>query len=108
MDAGHELDELVAEKMGFFKRITRADGTETWMDLRGLMMCDPPPYSADIASAWEVAEKAKLFEKYLLDKDEDRWYWTDHSGRDPFRKEKGFATAPLAICFASLQANIVP
>ena len=108
MNAGHELDAMVAEKMGFFKRITREDGTRFWMDMRGLMMPFPPPYSTDLNSAWEVADKAKLFERYLLTKYQGRWYWQDYSERDPFLEKRGFETAPLAICFAALQANIVP
>ena len=114
MKAGRELDALVAEKMGFFKRITREDGTRFWMDMRGLrifhgrMMPFLPPYSTDLTSAWEVADKAKLFERYLLTKYQGRWYWQDHSDRDPFLGKRGFETAPLAICFAALQANIVP
>lgn len=71
MDAGRELDALVAEKvMGWIKRVS-ADHTSStikalramgivyaWRDAKGKERgLDVPHYSTDIAVAWEVVER---------------------------------------------------
>ena len=54
MEAGEELDKLVAELvMGQEKQRVRLDSNEVDMLLPGL-------YSTDISAAWQVALKAKL------------------------------------------------
>lgn len=113
MEAGRELDALVAEKvMGWTKRIS-ADHTGSeikvlrnmgiiyaWKDAerkeRGL---DVPAYSTDIAAAWQVAEMMRGLD-FRLNKDGD-WVCC-FGGTVAFCGESD--TAPHAICLAALKA----
>ena len=110
LEAGPELDALVAEKvMGW--RMIRNDPLLShtgWIDGDGRKRTryDPPPYSTDIAAAWEVLEK---FPWFRIDNR------GDYEGNQAFMVElsddaknlsgKMWApTAPLAICRAALRA----
>jgi hypothetical protein len=103
MEAGREMDALVAELvMGWEKRVF-GDGVDYW-HLPGGAICelDAPHYSTDIAAAWQVVEKLP-FSVYV----EVRWdgknaeAWFD-SGSQTW--EASAPTAPLAICRAALLA----
>lgn len=93
MDAGPELDRLVAEKvMGCEPCGHPFCGPRTGHNM-------PAPYSTDIRAAWEVVDKLGLF----VGKGFFGWiasqnsYWLD--------SETCTAdTAPLAICRAALKA----
>lgn len=117
MEAGRELDALIAEKVmgypAFAEKVVtklgdhlvisdhcaicgRKDGTSECL----------PHYSTDIAAAWEVVEKLRLSVLQF----EDGWFadprlesYREHFwgalGADDFS-----ATAPLAICRAALEA----
>ena len=115
LNAGHELDALIAEKvMGFAVKLwphtdrlfvaERGNGTQILL----------PAYSTDIAAAWEVVEKlgerfhARLLTPFI--RSGDNHYWcgftplgmTGFNGRPDY--EAVAETAPLAICRAALKA----
>lgn len=54
MNAGRELDALIAEKVMHLKQLDNSQLFEAF-PTRGF--CPPPYYSTDISAAWEVVEK---------------------------------------------------
>lgn len=105
MDAGRELDALIAEKvMGW-----------TWKEVEGEQYLYPPRpgdvniphYSTDIAAAWQVVEK--LAELGMLTS--VCWGRSGNHGiiasvdilEGGFNKPIAAHTAPLAICLAALE-----
>ena len=122
MEAGRELDALVAEKvMGLEVRsITVMDSKGTHSDVgtvdaprrmpdgrMGVNVDKLPAYSTDIAAAWEVVEKLGLaFELGWLP--EDKGFNWDASFGEKRGSEAGTttyaSTAPHAICLAALKA----
>jgi hypothetical protein len=78
LDAGREIDVLVAEQVmnwqlesdgpklkklnGYFPR---DDNRRWWRNPDGGWHCDPPGYSSDIKYGWEVVEKMKASGKFL-------------------------------------------
>lgn len=134
LEAGRELDALVAEKIfGSLWRAYRSDDEEKsvirlfapsradyceeiqyknqWGTSSGFYPTDYPDlpaYSTDIAAAWEVVEKVGtgwLYLSLLQDSDKVAGYW-----RAAFHRLKETPqlvdadTAPLAICLAALKA----
>ena len=129
MEAGPELDALIAEKVMGLAPCTH------WLEGSGSFSiihedeCDAPvhgqchdaqsdrwthKYSADIKAAWEVVQK--LYEKGLivcitLDRDEQRYGPVECCIEDDKRKKRDDTTvalahaltAPLAICRAALK-----
>jgi hypothetical protein len=110
MEAGHELDALVAEKvMGY----TVLDGDCAGTCVRTVNATTSqqimlPPYSTDIAAAWQVVEKltppvncqtGTIGECELLIS--DKYYQVRFEGQPHFT---GADTMPLAICLAALKA----
>jgi hypothetical protein len=114
---GRELDALIAEKvMGFRCVVDKGNGNVSWIayGVYGETHTPPmawkkwnykvPPYSTDIAAAWEVVEKmSEQWPQYQLAKIEDGWSvmwgfdgygWPEATGK----------TAPEAICKAALLA----
>lgn len=108
LEAGRELDALVAEKvMGWTRHVSddRGDAySESWgfgpnLLTDSLFVHEFEP-SVDIAAAWQVIEKADEFEMW------------NHTGKSygcrlTFGNREAFAkadTAPLAICLAALKA----
>lgn len=90
MEAGRELDALIAEKiMGQDYSLNSLEGS--------LVLKDPPHYSTNIAAAWEVVEK--LGPDWDLISMEQGWIASVGSS-ERARAE----TAPLAICLAALKA----
>jgi len=116
MEAGTELDALVAE---------RVIGAKCHCD-RNTMTCPihgwshwAKHYSTDIAVAWEVVEKMAVLDwdaeislcSKLPSDDHERWYCGFQRGDDnaPWRPDFKFGqdwalTAPLAICRSALKA----
>jgi hypothetical protein len=128
--AGRELDALIAEKvMGWTptcngERIGNSlggrDEPAGWC--KECDMADPPrgqharplpPYSTDIAAAWQVAEKFKsnVMDGFtiLFDPERKQWragalWWTGYEQAQWWEPESAMAeTAPLAICLAALR-----
>ena len=94
MKAGPEMDKMIAGKvMGFvcYRKI-------------GCELCEPKPYSTDIAAAWEVVEKLRQDGHWMTLEDDDIWdcCFTRKVGKIKI----GFAeadTVPLSICLAALK-----
>lgn len=119
MEAGPELDALVAEKvMGWEWKTNPITGTSRLMPpshfLRlGDLIFPHMHYSTEIVAAWEVVQK--LYEKGLivcitLDRDEQRYGPVECCVEDDKRKRGNTMialayalTAPLAICRAALK-----
>lgn len=83
MEAGRELDALVAEKVMGFVRIPGhisinsfeiGPGLIHWKRPNGNPVIDLPQYSIDIAAAWEIVEKIVAIEgmEFNLEYDPDR------------------------------------
>lgn len=128
LEAGRELDALVAEKVMGWERvegvdINRREGVpeekldaDRWHCRRAWFVgnerkaCEEcgtlPTYSTDIAAAWEAVEK--VLPDFLV----DLTYWhidsphvTLYRRNDSSENYSGIApTAPLAICLAALKA----
>ena len=114
MEAGRELDALVAEKvMGkrikwredddalleFNAILQHTDGTpfESWIGIQG--------YSTDIAAAWNIQMKMRFCLIPRIDGGWNALPWEDISRTGPLPTSAGSArTAPLAICRAALLA----
>lgn len=114
MKPGRELDALVAEKvMGF--RVKREDvaglalyAIVRWPPVPGEWLArDLPPYSTDIAAAWEVVEKMSVKNGVEI--------WRHQAGCWVMEIEIGYnandpieghgESAPHAICLAALKAK---
>jgi len=116
MNAGRELDALIAEKvMGWHNNEANPSQPGMWgindyrEDGTPVLMPDFPAYSEDIAAAWEVVEKIKR-NGFKLQFDYDTWiaYWShedflcgSEEALEPFGRAD---TAPHAICLAALKA----
>lgn len=85
-----EIDRLVAEKvMGWILLENNPDKL--------------PRYSEDIAAAWNVVEKLKMYEPELSWSDETHsWWFVFHKLPHRIQSQD---TASLAICLAALKAN---
>lgn len=118
MTPGPELDALVAETVmgSTLSRwpVLQFDGTakEELVFWDGPKMMRLPPYSTDIAAAWEVVENfvAKLAfsgeNGFVLDYSCGSWTATFRHSISEFGKsvESLADTAPHAICLAALKA----
>lgn len=118
MDAGPELDALVAERvMGWRYAATVPGGSpKFWQDpdrdFKSGMMT-PKPYSNGIAAAWEVVEQLHGVERRYWEvcgwHDGDTDERTAMFGMNDPEHETVIAsatTAPLAICRAALLATL--
>ena len=108
MEAGRELDAIVAEKVMGLKVVRNKKGgwsigPASWDDFAGeMIMSNPlPNYSGDIAVAWDVVEhltKEKMF--FHIQKRSFKYFeYYVFFGNAPSRTAD---TAPLAICLAAL------
>lgn len=118
MNAGRELDALVAEKvMGLgciHPDAVRAEGGGGWIVWGRVPAgdCAPigtrfPAYSTDIGAAWEVVVRmAELFPQrdFLLVRMHENAWWEAQFTDDANLAEQAEPTAPLAICLAALRA----
>lgn len=115
MEAGSELDALVAEKVMGRKYHTR----QTHFDVTGMggacSLCFPPSYSTDIAAAWTVVEHMKHYitpgndiglpVMMMVEGSQSSCEW--HGGKQSFNDGTGWVradTMPLAICLMALKA----
>lgn len=107
MNAGRELDALVAEKvMGLAPVEWSGDCLVHGNQETGGIV---PAYSTNIPAAWKVVEKLHGEHTFGLDWlgfEGEEWRCVFNWGKD---EDRGFAhavaaTAPLAICLAALQA----
>jgi len=128
MEAGRELDALVAEKVMGKKVRILSNSLFCWEydgeyeNLYGLAQ-PIPAYSTDISAAWQVVEKLcnwDVDDNMLIlkgqgpdieDKGPDRedprdWQWWEAEINGTWGKVEAQAeTAPLAICLAALKAK---
>ena len=96
LEAGYELDALVAEKvMGLVK------GSFGWINSDTAIPIALPLYSTDIAAAWEVVERFKDWDWKLYSHGEGESFVIYKDGT---HYEATAPTAPLAICRAALKA----
>jgi hypothetical protein len=106
MPAGLEIDAIVADKVFGFRRwegIPDAFHPKAIRWWQTEQPCDPPPYSTDIAAAWNVFEKIErqpgfVFNRFIEKKDKS--YVVSFDGINYSEAED----APLAICHAALKA----
>jgi len=131
MEAGRELDALVAEKVfgkespkwytivgdneydyGGISSCSPGEGTLGWIGPQQVFWPNQPSkgihacshYSTDIAAAWEVVEKASGEgpHKWSITNEHDTWYVSANGVA-----EAEADTAPHAICLAALKAKEV-
>lgn len=92
MEAGRELDALVAEKVFGHLKPYQAYPNGT------------PCFSTSIAAAWEVVGKCELFKTYDFHQDRRNGKWQIGWGSDSAYFSAKFEgdTAPHVICLAAL------
>ena len=110
MQAGRELDAMVAEKVMGWNIINKHMGSppkETWDEDTVVCIAPIPHYSTDIAAAWKVVEKMQYFQKpsqmgHPLHLKYCWWvnkWWACVESSEALEE-----TAPLAISKAALKA----
>jgi hypothetical protein len=105
LQAGRELDALVAEKvMGY--TLGTPPSPESAINLAGPEYpVTVPHYSTDIAAAWQVVEKFKDRDwRFILDKYDDGWGIEIELSGGKYGSGAVAETAPLAICRVALKA----
>lgn len=104
MQAGRELDALVAEKVMGFGFKTYAPVVSCSDCAIDSVNCEVPPYSTAIAAAWLVVEN--LREQYVVELSigEDVQVDIRSKGDGAYIGGASAARAPLAICLAALKA----
>lgn len=110
MNAGRELDALIAEKVMGFETVNfkSSDPHEIIVtkDAEGNMRMAVPFYSTDIAAAWEVVEKLRDTWAIELHGRDGAWSCLVEEGDEVTAHFIAIAeadTAPLAICLAALK-----
>jgi hypothetical protein len=114
LQAGRELDVLVAKKVLRWTFRPYGNGGGEWTDAQGEKVAfggynggSLPQYSASIADAWEIVPRFASF--YLwLDDATDTWHCHVDSHRcviDDCRFHAAADEAAEAICLAALMAN---
>lgn len=116
MEAGRELDALVAEKVMGLKNIREEEGLFGTMTLYGeqeipgefgrLTAKGLPRYSTDIAAAWGVVEKIRSTKLgcFFLNWDRISDMWAAGFDGNVGKYEIQQEIAPHAICLAALKA----
>lgn len=103
MNAGRELDALVAERiMGLHLAKQEFTGELFIRYSKDTGLFQIPEYSADISAAWEVVEK--LRETWRLEIDESKDRWQIHIENDDKVLRDDAPTFPHAICLVALKA----
>ena len=124
MQAGRELDALIAERVMGWTKVSKTvsrwtEGTEirekiVWEgkapdDLKCSSPIEIKKYSTGIAAAWQVVEKirgmyeCKSHNGIVVMSDPDGWY---AEFPEPIWSDATEKTAPLAICRAALLATL--
>lgn len=103
MKPGRELDDLVARKvMGWtYTRVEDGFGHPPGKGFERI-----PLYSTDIAAAWEVAEKTKLLEKYVLYENQYFGWSVSENDYGDLHSIGNGRTPQEAICKAALIEKI--
>lgn len=92
IQAGREMDALIAEKITGFKPVTMTAGIPPHFIY--------PQYSTDIAAAWQVIERLKKLKPIIsYDPYSEKWYVRFNGG-----ESCSADTVMLAICRAALKA----
>jgi hypothetical protein len=101
MQAGRELDALVAEKVFSFTLASHSAEEDLWVHEPNDILSWPlPTYSTDIAAAWEVVEKFGEGSNFtLIEAFPGQWACTIGT----VKQGKMYPTVPLAICHAALK-----
>lgn len=108
MEAGAEMDALVATKvMGWIQASTQSSVWLTWYPPgeHSKARLSPPPFSTDIAAAWEVVKRIIGTTKrcpqvrWISEAMSHEWHCDMEWGAEAYAP-----TAPLAICRAALIA----
>jgi hypothetical protein len=111
LPAGQELDALIAERvMGWHveRYATYGAPSDHWHDATGSRVAssDWSP-STDIAAAWQIVERLRLFDSAVggkvLWQDEDTWH-VGHLFWEQLQSDAHADTPMLAICRAALTA----
>jgi hypothetical protein len=106
MEAGPELDALVAKKvMGWMKPPATSILKPMWVEPpRGTVHPSLPRFSTNISDAWEVLERIKSngFNFFLGNGDTDEFNCIFVHPAAPKMYRCQAKTAPLAICMAAL------
>lgn len=115
MEAGRELDALIAEKVFGFTIITKSNGER--YPVNPLTTKDDPPdewghvkqYSTDIAAAWEIVSKFKALAVKVGEKHpycNEPWisFTQNIEDGDYDFNTAFFNVSPHAICLAALKA----
>lgn len=117
MEAGREMDALIAEKViGWTRKYVSEHDTQVWDSPNESVYLENaiPHYSTDISAAWEVVEKMLEFEKdvaghdqVIITRTDDclKWYI---EFRKPSWEYAEAEALPLAICRAALLALLEP
>lgn len=104
IEAGRELDTLVAQKvMGWTRGPGKYEG-EFWHDNRGWQTADVFTWwpSENIKDAWEVVEQISMLYQIKVGSDKTALAWWCEIGDGDWRSI-GQPTAALAICKAALK-----
>ncbi len=119
MQAGRELDALIAEKVMGWTDVTKTPTMANGLDGMGLPPHDGPPknrmfssfpaYSTDIAAAFEVVEKVSADYKWdfnciYREPNDGKWAFGTYDRDGSFYPRNEAGTAPLAICLSALEA----
>jgi hypothetical protein len=117
MDAGRELDALVAERVMAWRRChEEPPGSGYWEgrrpeNLLSLVLDEVPRFSTDLVAAWQVAENMSIAGLYLTlsQHADDEWeaWFHRHISHRRYNLDQFSAlgdTAPHAICLVALTA----
>ena len=120
MEAGSELNVLIAEKVMKWKRIEREQPENRgfamttldlthWITSTGSALFFLPAFSVNISDAWEVVEEMEKNEfHFFIESCKPIYSWwaqfVPHNGDDEINSEA--PTAPLAICRCALKVAL--
>jgi hypothetical protein len=114
MEAGREMDALVARRVMLLPNVAQEKQRVSWADGNGFHLVEH--YSTAISDAWQVVEKlisngldniVLKYEDEFTGKGVRAWYL--YVGKGAYWSYDSYSdTAPLAICRAALIATLKP
>ena len=113
MQAGRELDALVAERVMGWKYLPAGAHpnlhSEAWTNDDGASaVFDPPPYSTSIQDAWQVVEKMRGRQRIAQENNTSDQAWVKFVWALPMAQHGVhymlFNLTPEAICLAALNS----
>lgn len=108
MEAGREMDALVAEKVMGWEKVHNNPVVwgDSWYGIDGDALMRLPHYSTDIAAAWQVVEKVIAGDEYEIGFENGQHYAKLGSAKGGYAwaGQATGTTAPHAICLAALKA----